>query len=89
MITNHDPDDVVRRLIRWAERNDPVRAMLLTSTRARPGSPVDALLRTMAFFRLVATEVADDLGYTYPYELDRRVTAHVQAMRDLDRGPEA
>lgn len=43
MIVEHKPDDVLRRLIRWAEGRDPVRAMLLTSTRARPGAPVDLL----------------------------------------------
>jgi aminoglycoside 6-adenylyltransferase len=34
--------DVVRRLVQWAERRAPVRAMLLTSTRANPNAPVDA-----------------------------------------------
>ncbi len=43
MIANHDPSDVLRRLVRWAGRKDPIRAMLLTSTRARPDAPVDAL----------------------------------------------
>jgi aminoglycoside 6-adenylyltransferase len=47
----------------------------------------EALLRTMAFFRRVATEVADDLGYDYPLDLDRRVTGYVRAIKDLDRGP--
>jgi len=43
MIANHDPREVVHRLTRWAERRDPVRAMLLTSTRANPSAPVDVL----------------------------------------------
>ncbi len=43
MIVEHDPNDVLSRLIQWAEGRDPVRAMLLTSTRARPGYPVDRL----------------------------------------------
>lgn len=43
MIAEHDPKDVVRRLIRWAKRKDSVRAMLLTSTRARPDAPLDRL----------------------------------------------
>jgi aminoglycoside 6-adenylyltransferase len=34
--------DVVRQLTQWAERQNPVRAMLLTSTRADPNAPVDA-----------------------------------------------
>lgn len=43
MIAEHDPNEVVGRLVCWAEGKDPVRAMLLTSTRARPAAPVDAL----------------------------------------------
>ncbi len=43
MIAEHDPRDVIRRLVRWAEKRDHVRAMLLTSTRARPDAPVDLL----------------------------------------------
>ena len=34
--------DVVHRLVQWAEHRAPVRAMLLTSTRANPNAPVDA-----------------------------------------------
>lgn len=36
------PRDVIRRLLRWAEQQDRVRAMLLTSSRAKPNAPVDA-----------------------------------------------
>jgi aminoglycoside 6-adenylyltransferase len=36
-------DDVIRRLVRWADRQAAVRAMLLTSTRAIPHAAVDAL----------------------------------------------
>jgi aminoglycoside 6-adenylyltransferase len=43
LISNHDPRETVRSLIRWAGEKDAVRAVLLTSTRARPGAPVDAL----------------------------------------------
>jgi aminoglycoside 6-adenylyltransferase len=49
----------------------------------------EALFRTLALFRRAATEVADDLGYAYPRELDRRVTAYVRAIRDLDPGARA
>jgi aminoglycoside 6-adenylyltransferase len=60
----------------------------LTSTYAGGGVDEnwDALFRTMALFRSVALDVADDLGYTYPDDLDRRVTVYVQAMRAA--GPE-
>jgi aminoglycoside 6-adenylyltransferase len=37
-----------------------------------------ALFKTIALFRRVAAEVAEDLGYEYPNELDRRVTDHCQ-----------
>jgi aminoglycoside 6-adenylyltransferase len=47
----------------------------------------EAHFRTMELFRRIATEVADDLGYAYPLDLDRRVTAYVREIRDLDRGP--
>jgi aminoglycoside 6-adenylyltransferase len=46
----------------------------------------EALFRTMALFRLVATEVAEDLGYSYPIDLDRRVTEYVRAIKNLKRG---
>lgn len=35
--------EVVRQLIQWADQNHSVRAMLLTSSRANPRAPVDAL----------------------------------------------
>ncbi len=35
-------DDVIRRLVLWADRQDDVRAMLLTSTRAIPNATLDA-----------------------------------------------
>jgi len=39
----HQPDDVFDRLIRWAEQQSSIRAMLLTSTRAVPNAPMDFL----------------------------------------------
>jgi aminoglycoside 6-adenylyltransferase len=41
----------------------------------------EALFRTMAFFRQVATEVGKGLGYDYPLDLDQRVTAFVKTMQ--------
>ena len=40
--TDHE-HEVISRLIEWAEMRTPVRAMLLTSTRANPSATVDAL----------------------------------------------
>ena len=42
MKDTHHAHDIVHRLIRWVEQQAPVRAMLLTSTRANPNAPVDA-----------------------------------------------
>jgi aminoglycoside 6-adenylyltransferase len=43
----------------------------------------EALFRTMALFRQVAIEVGEGLGYAYPHDLDRRVTAYVNNMQRL------
>ena len=43
MIVRHDQGEVISRLVRWADGKDLARAMLLTSTRARPRAPVDVL----------------------------------------------
>jgi aminoglycoside 6-adenylyltransferase len=40
-----------------------------------------ALFRTIDLFRLVAVEVAQHLGYSYPYQLDQQVTAYVQTIK--------
>jgi aminoglycoside 6-adenylyltransferase len=41
----------------------------------------DALFRTLALFRQVAVEVAEQLGYAYPYEMDRFVVAYAQEVK--------
>lgn len=41
-----------------------------------------ALFRTIALFRQVAIEVGDALGYEYPLEMDRRVTAFAHSMQE-------
>lgn len=43
----------------------------------------ESLFRTMALYRQVAIEVGDDLGYSYPHELDRRVTDYVRSVQDM------
>jgi aminoglycoside 6-adenylyltransferase len=43
MRESHDTDEIIRRLVQWADEQDAVRAMLLTSTRAVPDAQVDAL----------------------------------------------
>jgi aminoglycoside 6-adenylyltransferase len=46
----------------------------------------NALFHTTALFRRVATEVGDALGYDYPTQVDRDVTAHLDAVRMLSSG---
>jgi len=41
-----------------------------------------ALFRTLTLFRQVAAEVAEQLGYDYPYDMDRQVVAYAQAVKD-------
>ena len=43
----------------------------------------NALMNMIALFRRVAVEVGEHLGYTYPYELDRNVTAYAERIRQL------
>ena len=45
-----------------------------------------ALFRTMVLFRDVAIEVGADLGYTYPLDLDERVTAYVRSIHQREHG---
>jgi aminoglycoside 6-adenylyltransferase len=45
----------------------------------------EALFRTIALFRQVALEVGKRLGYSYPHDLDRRVTNYVNEMQDRHR----
>jgi len=44
----------------------------------------EALFRTIALFRRVASEVGQTLGYTYPHELDQGVAAYIRAMKDME-----
>jgi aminoglycoside 6-adenylyltransferase len=46
----------------------------------------EALFATIALFRQVGCEVADDLGYTYPHDVDERVTAYAQEVRSMQSG---
>lgn len=45
----------------------------------------EALFQTTSLFRSVAVEVGEALGYGYPYDLDQRVTAYLQSVRNLER----
>ena len=43
-----------------------------------------ALDKTIALFRKVSADVGSRLGYTYPYELDRRVNEYLEKIRKLE-----
>jgi aminoglycoside 6-adenylyltransferase len=43
----------------------------------------EALFATIAVFRRVLSEVGAHLGYAYPHELDRRVTAYAEQIRAM------
>jgi aminoglycoside 6-adenylyltransferase len=45
----------------------------------------DALFRTIDFFRTVATEVGERLGFDYPDDLDERVVRYLKEVRNLER----
>jgi aminoglycoside 6-adenylyltransferase len=40
---DHDPEDVLRSVVEWAEQRESIRAVLLTSTRTVPNAPMDDL----------------------------------------------
>jgi aminoglycoside 6-adenylyltransferase len=48
---------------------------------ADPSENWQALFHTMALFRQVAMEVGERLGYSYPLDLDQKVTAFVKSMQ--------
>lgn len=47
----------------------------------------DALFRTTALLRRVATEVGDALGYAYPEDVDEGVSAYLEGVRQLGSRP--
>jgi len=44
----------------------------------------EALFKTITIFRKVAIEVADHLGYSYPYSLDQRVVKYLDKIKGSD-----
>jgi aminoglycoside 6-adenylyltransferase len=64
----------------WAELEQ-------TYVGARVEDNWEALMKTMTLFRRVAVEVGAHLGYTYPYDLDQRVTAYVEHFKQFGPPP--
>lgn len=48
----------------------------------------EALFKTIALFRRVAITVADHLGYEYPFDLDQRVMAYLQQVKQYQETSE-
>jgi aminoglycoside 6-adenylyltransferase len=49
----------------------------------------EAMFRTIALFRKVASEVGDRLGYAYPHDLDQRAVEYLEKVKTLDRKAES
>lgn len=62
----------------WAELES-------TYTGAELEANWDALFRSIDLMRRVATEVGDQLGFTYPQELEHRTVSYLQKVKRLDR----
>jgi aminoglycoside 6-adenylyltransferase len=82
------PGPFGRRLTRWL-RADLWGELENTYTGAGLEANWEAMFKTIALFRKAAIEVGEHLGYTYPAELDRRVVAYLEKVKNLDRNAES
>ncbi len=76
------PGPYGRRLKQWL-RPDLWAELESTYTGAGPEANWEAMFRTVDLFRKVAIEVGERLGYAYPNDLDRRVVAYLQNVKNL------
>lgn len=74
-----------RGLKRWL-RPDLWKQFEATYTDAELNSNWTALFRSIDVMRRVAVEVGDHLGFRYPEQLERRVLAYLQKVREFPRG---
>jgi aminoglycoside 6-adenylyltransferase len=81
------PGPYGRGLKRWL-RADLWAELEGTYTGAGLEANWEALFRTIAFMRRVATEVGERMGYAYPQALEQRVVAYLQKVKNLERGAE-
>ncbi len=77
------PGPYGRRLKQWL-RPDLWAELEYTYTGAGLEANWEALFRTMALMRRVATKVGERLGYVYPQALEQRVVAFLQKVKDSD-----
>lgn len=61
------------------------REMIATYAAGEMDDLWQSLFRTCALYRKAATKVGEHLGYSYPYDLDRRVSTFHETLRTLDR----
>jgi aminoglycoside 6-adenylyltransferase len=78
------PGPYGRRLKRWL-RPDLWIELERTYTGTDLEANWDAMFGTIDLFRKVALEVGERLGFDYLHDLDRRVVAYLQKVKDLDR----
>lgn len=81
------PGPYGRRLKRWL-RPDLWAELEQTYTGPDLDANWEAMFRMIDLFRKVAIEVGQQLGFTYPHEMDRRAVAYLQRVRALDRNAE-
>jgi aminoglycoside 6-adenylyltransferase len=79
------PGPYMRRLKRWL-RADLWSELESTYTGTELAANWEALFQTMRLMRRVAVEVAERMGYSYPQELERRVMAYLQKVKNPERG---
>ena len=79
------PGGYGRRLKKWLR---PDLYAELESTFAGAGIEANwaSVYKTMALMRRVAVEVGEKLGYAYPHELEARVLAFMDKVKNLERG---
>ncbi len=82
------PGPYGRGLKKWL-RSDLWADLESTYTGAGLEENWEALFKTIALLRKAALEVGDRLGFSYPYDLDRRTVAYLQKVKNLDRESES
>jgi aminoglycoside 6-adenylyltransferase len=78
------PGPYMRRLKHWL-RADLWSELEGTYAGAEVAANWEALFQTMRLMRRVAVEVAERMGYSYPQELERRVMAYLQRVKDHEQ----
>ncbi len=80
------PGPYGRRLKRWISP-DLWASLEQTYARMDINALWNAFWKAVALFRQVAMEVGQQLGFTYPHDLDQRAIAYLQKVHNLDQDP--